>query len=75
MRTLSPAYGRRVAFIHQEVWQSDLQKFSATAEEWTLPSEPWIFVVDGRGIIRARFEGLTIRREIETALRHMLAPD
>ena len=43
-------------------------------EEWNLRSEPWIFVVDGRGIVRARFEGLTTRRELEGALRLVLAP-
>jgi hypothetical protein len=41
-------------------------------EEWNLRSEPWIFVVDGQGMIRAKFEGLTTRRELEAAVRHML---
>ena len=75
VRTLIPAYGDRVAFIHQEIWESgSLQKLSPTFEEWNLRSEPWIFVVDGRGIVRARFEGLTTRRELEAALRLVLAP-
>jgi hypothetical protein len=43
-------------------------------EEWRLLSEPWIFVVDGQGIIRAKFEGLTTAREIATALQQMLDP-
>src|SRR5262249_29341126 len=73
VRTLIPAYGSRVAFIHQEIWQAGSPlKFSATVDEWNLRSEPWIFVVDGRGVIRARFEGLTTRRELETALRSTL---
>jgi len=41
-------------------------------EEWKLRSEPWIFVVDEQGMIRAKFEGLTTQRELEVALRHML---
>src|SRR5262249_51128342 len=74
VRTLIPAYGDRVAFIHQEVWETgSLQKLAPTFEEWNLRTEPWIFVVDARGIIRARFEGLTTRRELETALRLRLA--
>jgi hypothetical protein len=73
VRTLLPAYGKQVVFIHQEIWQgSSPQKFSPTVEEWNLRSEPWIFVVDGQGIIRAKFEGLTTRRELEAAVRHML---
>jgi hypothetical protein len=73
VRTLLPAYGKQVVFIHQEIWQAGSpQKFSPTVEEWNLRSEPWIFVVDGQGMIRAKFEGLTTRRELEAAVRHML---
>ena len=73
VRTLLPTYGKQVVFIHQEIWQgSSPQKFSPTVEEWNLRSEPWIFVVDGQGMIRAKFEGLTTRRELEAAVRHML---
>jgi hypothetical protein len=73
VRTLLPAYGKQVVFIHQEIWQgSSPQKFSPTVEEWNLRSEPWIFVVDGQGMIRTKFEGLTTRRELEAALQHML---
>jgi hypothetical protein len=73
VRTLIPAYGRRVAFVHQEIWQpGGMQKLTPTVEEWNLRSEPWTFVVDGDGMIRARFEGLATRRELETVLRQML---
>ena len=75
VRTLIPTYGDRVAFIHEEIWETGgLQKFSPTVEEWNLRSEPWIFVVDGGGMVRARFEGLTTRRELEAALRRALGP-
>lgn len=75
VRTLIPAYGDRVAFIHEEIWEAGaLQKFSPTVLEWKLRSEPWIFVVDGKGVIRARFEGVTTRRELETAVRLVLGP-
>src|SRR2546428_3440568 len=70
-----PAYGRRVAFVHQEIWQpGGMDKLAPTVEEWNLRSEPWTFVVDGDGVIRARFEGLTTRRELEAVLRQMLRP-
>jgi len=73
VRTLIPAYGNRVAFVHQEIWQGNPgQKFAPTVQEWNLRTEPWIFLVDGQGVIRARFEGLTTRRELEAALRRML---
>ena len=76
VRTLIPTYGDRVVFIHQEIWDAgSLQKFSPTVEEWNLRSEPWIFVVDGGGMVRARFEGLTTRRELEAALGRVLGPE
>ena len=75
VRTLLPTYGDRVVFIHQEIWETgSLQKFSPTVEEWNLRSEPWIFVVDGKGIVRARFEGVTTRGELEAALQLVLRP-
>ena len=75
VRLLLPTYGDRVVFTHQEIWQDfDAQRVSPTAEEWHLQSEPWIFVVDGQGIIRAKFEGLTTAREIAVALQQILEP-
>jgi hypothetical protein len=74
VRTLVPAYGDRVVFTHQEIWQdASAQQLFATVEEWNLPSEPWIFVVDGNGIVRAKFEGLATARELEAALKPLLA--
>jgi hypothetical protein len=74
VRMLIPIYGDRVVFTHQEVWQdASAQAFSPTMVEWNLRTEPWIFVVDGQGIIRAKFEGLTTVRELEAVLKQMLA--
>jgi hypothetical protein len=73
VRTLLPTYGDRVVFTHQEIWQNAAaHKFFPTVVEWNLQTEPWIFVVDGKGIIRAKFEGLTTAREIEAALQQLL---
>lgn len=73
VRTLFPAYGKQVAFTHQEIWQDFAdKKVFPTVEEWRLDTEPWIFVVDGQGIIRAKFEGLVTVRELEAALQQIL---
>jgi hypothetical protein len=73
VRMLIPTYGERVVFTHQEVWQdATAQALSPTMVEWNLHTEPWIFVVDGQGIIRAKFEGLTTVRELEAALKQVL---
>ncbi len=73
VRKLLPVYQDRVVFIHQEIWQDiSAQTAFPTVMEWNLPSEPWIFLVDGKGIIRAKFEGLTTARELETVLKSMI---
>lgn len=73
VRTLLPAYGERVVFTHQEIWQdAEAREFFPTVAEWGLQTEPWIFIVDGKGIIRAKFEGLATAREIEAVLQQVL---
>jgi hypothetical protein len=73
VRTLLPVYGKRVAFTHQEIWQDFAEKkLFPTVEEWRLVTEPWIFAVDGRGIIRDKFEGLVTTHELEAALQQAL---
>jgi hypothetical protein len=73
VRTLLPSYSKEVAFTHQEIWQDFAEKkVFPTVEEWRLFTEPWIFVVDGQGIIRAKFEGLVTANELEEALQQVL---
>jgi hypothetical protein len=73
VRQLLPRYDNRVAFTHQEIWQDFAQKkMFQTVEEWRLSTEPWIFIVDGQGTIRARFEGLVTVNELEAALQQAL---
>ena len=77
VKELKAEYGDRMNFIHIEVYdnpheiEGDLSRavISPTAEEWGLPSEPWTFVVDGEGIIRAKFEAFTTRGELEAAVQ------
>jgi hypothetical protein len=76
VRQLLPEYNKRVAFTHQEIWQDfAAKKLFPTVEEWRLVSEPWIFIVGGDGIIRAKFEGLVTKRELEQALQQTLHLD
>jgi hypothetical protein len=73
VRTLLPAYGQRVAFTHQEIWEDfAAKKAFSTVEEWRLDTEPWIFIVDSQGIIRGKFEGFVTRGELENALQEVL---
>jgi hypothetical protein len=36
--------------------------------QWHLQTEPWVFVIDRRGIITAKFEGPTTAAEIVPAI-------
>jgi hypothetical protein len=73
VRTLLPTYRQRVAFTHQEIWQDfATRQVFPTVQEWHLQTEPWIFIVDGQGIIRAKFEGLVAPEELTTALQQVL---
>ena len=40
---------------------------------WGLKSEPWLFVIDKAGVIRARSEGPVVTSEITAALQPLLA--
>jgi hypothetical protein len=64
-----------VRFIHVEVYEdNDPQKgVNRWMKEWKLPSEPWVFVVDGDGVIRERFEGSTSVAELTDAVRGVLS--
>jgi len=61
-----------VNFVHVEIYTNlddpaTLELVPAVVE-WGLPSEPWVFVVDGSGIVTARFEGVVTPEEISAAL-------
>lgn len=63
-----------VDFVHVEIYE-DLQVDSpeelttvAATGEWGLPSEPWVFVVDGTGQVTAAFEGAASDAELRAAI-------
>jgi hypothetical protein len=67
-----------VNFIHVEVYTDiNAPGFTPTPEflhpalgpeYWNLPTEPWVFVVDEKGIITARFEGALTPDDVANAL-------
>jgi hypothetical protein len=62
----------KVRFIHVEVYKnlddpSNLLPVPAVSE-WGLPSEPWVFVVDARGLVAAKYEGTVTGGELAEAL-------
>ena len=73
-------YRDQANFIHVEVFENPhlIQggrpggELVAAVEEWGLPTEPWTFVVDREGRVRAKFEQFTSAEEIEAALKDLL---
>lgn len=67
IRDLAPQYPD-ATFLHVEVF-TNLDDPSNLAlapgvEEWGLPTEPWVFVVDADGIVAGRFEGVVAPEEL-----------
>jgi hypothetical protein len=62
----------KMTFIHVEVYDlSDVTNLEAVPAmtQWGLPSEPWVFVVDSKGNIVAKYEGSVAPRSLEADLR------
>lgn len=64
------ASGGKVAFIHQEVYKDNKVEAGVRPQlgAWHLATEPWTFVIDRQGVIRARFEGAMSVGELERAI-------
>jgi len=72
--------GDRANYIHVEVFEEPHLVKEArptgglvpAVEEWGLPTEPWTFIIDSQGLVRAKFEQFTTASEIESNLREIL---
>jgi hypothetical protein len=65
----------KMTFIHVEVYSnlddpSNL-KLVPSVEEWGLPTEPWVFVVDRRGRVAAKYEGTVGPDELDAELERL----
>jgi hypothetical protein len=82
VKSVAPEFKDRVAFIHVEPYELKSvdgklepvlseQNFPLSVDatnEWGLPTEPYIFVVDSAGKVSAKLEGVASADEIEEAL-------
>lgn len=68
--------GDRANYIHVEVFEDPhlaegerpTGGLVPAIREWGLPTEPWTFIVDSKGLIYAKFERFTTAEEIEAKL-------
>ena len=65
---------RGIRFIHVEIYEDNLpgNGVNRWVKEWKLPTEPWVYVVDGNGVVRDRFEGAISVLELEHSIRRNL---
>ncbi len=76
--SLHETYGDRVRFIHLEPFDLALARAEGRLaptpafQAWNLQTEPWTFVVDGAGVVSARFEGMVGASELEAALQRVV---
>ena len=71
---LMPPYRDKMAMVHIEIYTSNRGATQApTVKAWGLPSEPWLFAIDGTGVIKTRLDGAIAENEIKTALDNLAA--
>ncbi len=65
-----------VSFIHVEIYEGNdpANGVNRFVDAWRLPTEPFTFVVDAEGIVRAKLEGAFSTGELAQAVRSVLAP-
>jgi peroxiredoxin len=78
---LKATHSERINFLHVEVYDNppeirengiSVAKLSPILTEWGLPTEPWTFVIDAEGLIRAKYEGFVSSVELEEAITSTL---
>jgi hypothetical protein len=74
---LEPAYRDRLAFIHVEIWRDfkpdpAKKQLAQAVLDWRLTTEPWVFLIDSKGVIQSRFEAATASDELKTAIDQLL---
>jgi hypothetical protein len=72
-------YDDQVNFVHVEPWDIErartgegLFPLDFVTDDWGLPGEPWIFMIDSDGLVAAKFESIVSLEELEQALLPLL---
>ena len=81
VKELKDKHASKMNFIHVEVYDNPAEireqgisaaRAAPTLTEWGLPSEPWTFIVDSAGSVRAKYEGFVDSDELEIAIAEVL---
>jgi hypothetical protein len=65
-----------VRFIHVEIYEDNdpAKGFNRWVKQWNLPNEPFTFIVDREGIVRAKLSGAFSVGELEQTIRTTILP-
>ncbi|HEX5588275.1 MAG TPA: hypothetical protein VFZ17_13265 [Acidimicrobiia bacterium] len=67
-------YADRVTFVHVDIYKSLTDTtLSPTVKAWNLPSEPWLYGIDGAGTITARLDTAFGKTEMVALLDGLVA--
>jgi hypothetical protein len=81
LSSLKERFADEANFIHVEVFANPHEieagrpsgGFVPAVAEWSLPTEPWTFIMDNAGLVAAKFEGFTTLEELEVALQEVIS--
>ena len=75
VEALQAIYKDKVDFVHIEIWRDfDKKILNPTVKEWIVRSdgglnEPWVYVVDSKGIVFDRWEGPVAKNIMESSVK------
>lgn len=71
---LRAPFSDAVTFVHVEIYRSNRgATLVPTVEAWGLPSEPWLYTIDGAGTIVGRLDGAFAGDEMQAQLEALTA--
>ena len=71
---LKDDYAGKITMVHIEIYTSNRgATLAPTVQAWNLPGEPFLFTIDGSGVIKTRLDGAIAKTEIKTALDNLAA--
>ena len=82
VKQIKEEYGDRMNYIHIEIYDDPIGLLQGSENltlrpavtQWNIPTEPWVFLVDGQGIIADRFEGFASYEELKEAAKRLIGP-
>ena len=76
VKTVWREHSTALSGIHIEVFENPHEPARLVEAEafvaWRLPSEPWVFVIDGDGVIRYAYEGAVTDAELRSAVEWVI---